>query len=83
MNTNIHNQQSFIAEQFMRADRHLTTRSRRALMKVQSWNLTHLPGTDENFKSQVKELLKDSLLTYVSNGYVILQEGYYYTLLDN
>jgi hypothetical protein len=76
MNTNIRNQQTHIAEQFNRADRHLNTRSKRALLKIQSWNLALLPGTDEYFKKQVQELVTESLLTYVSTGYILLQEGY-------
>lgn len=83
MNTNIRNQQSQIAEQFMRSDRYLVTRGKRALMKIQSWNIAHLPGTDEYFKRQVEELVKESLLTYVTTGYVLLQEGYQYSILDN
>ena len=83
MNTNIRNQQSHIAEQFVRADRHLSTRSKRALLKIQSWNLSLLPGTDDYFKKQVQELVTESLLTSVTNGYVLLQEGFFDNQLRN
>ena len=83
MYTNFRNHQYYLAEKCNWLDRQVNKSSKRALMKIESWKL--IAQTDDNdFQVRIIEkLVKDSLLTLVSNKTVLIKEGFHLYNLSN
>lgn len=83
MYTNFRNHQYYLAEKCNWLDRQVNKTSKRALMKIESWKL--IAQTDDNdFQVRIIEkLVKDSLLTLVSNKTVLIKEGFHLYNLSN
>ena len=83
MHAYFRNHQLYLAEKFNWLDAQATKNSKRALMKIESLNL--LIQSDDSIEQTavVEKLVKDTLLTPISNKLVLRKEGYFLANLCN
>ena len=82
MHSYFRNHQLYLAEKFNWLDAQATKNSKRALMKIESLNLLIQSDSIEQ-TAVVEKLVKDTLLTEVSNKLVLRKEGYFLANLSN
>ena len=83
MHAYFRNHQLYLAEKSLWLDRHVLKTSKRALIKIESWKLIAQSGDYDEQSRLIEKLLKDSLLTSISNQTVLKQEGFYQSNLKN
>lgn len=83
MHAYFRNHQLYLAEKFDWLDRHVIKTSRRALLKIESYKTIAQTTDSQNQLRLVEKLVKDSLLTPVSNRTILRKEGFYVSNLDN
>lgn len=83
MHAYFRNHQLYLAEKCDWLDRHVVKTSRRALLKIESWKSIAEAGNNDEQTRLVAKLVKDSLLTPVSNRTILRKEGFYAANLDN
>ncbi len=83
MHAYFRNHQLYLAGKSTWLDAQIVKNSRRALMKIESLNL--LIQSDDSIEqtAMVEKLVKDTLLTPVSNKLVMRQEGFFTANLSN
>jgi hypothetical protein len=80
----IRNNQDHLAEEFRRFENYLLQESRIALLKVQSWQFAmRTPEVGQHYQEEAAAMVKQSLLSFVPNSFVLSEEGFYYKPLDN
>jgi hypothetical protein len=77
------NHQLYLAEKSEWLDRHVIKTSRRALLKIESWKMIAQSGDFDVQYKLMEKLVKDSLLTPISNRSVLHKEGFYQSNLSN
>jgi hypothetical protein len=81
---NIRNNQDHLAEEFRQLENYLVQESRIALLKIQSWQFAmKTPEVGLHYQQEAAAMVKQSLLSFVPNSYVLSEEGYYYRPLEN
>jgi len=83
MHAYFRNHQLYLAEKSLWLERHVIKTSKRALIKIESWKLITQSADQDEQTRLIKKLLKESLLTSVSNTTVLKQEGFYQSNLEN
>ena len=83
MHAYFRNHQLYLAEKCNWLDRQTEKNSKRALMKIESYKLILEAGDDYEQIKLVEKLVKDSLLTPISNRAVLREEGFYVSNLYN
>jgi hypothetical protein len=83
MHAYFRNHQLYLAEKYEWLDRHVTKTSKRALLKIESYKLIAQSGERDEQTKLVEKLVKDSLLTPISNRAVLRKEGFYISNLFN
>ncbi|WP_132055269.1 hypothetical protein [Pseudocnuella soli] len=83
MHAYFRNHQLYLAEKFDWLDRHVIKTSRRALLKIESYKTIAQTTDSQDQLRLVEKLVKDSLLTPVSNRTILRKEGFYVSNLDN
>ncbi|MCU7552812.1 hypothetical protein OCK74_27080 [Chitinophagaceae bacterium LB-8] len=83
MHAYFRNHQLYLAEKHEWLDRHVTKTSKRALLKIESYKLIAQSGENDEQTKLVEKLVKDSLLTPISNRAVLRKEGFYVSNLYN
>ena len=83
MDAYFRNHQLYVAEKSDWLDRHVVKTSKRALLKIDSWKSISSAGDSAEQVRLVAKLVKDSLLTPVSNRTILRTEGFYTANLDN
>ena len=84
MHAYFRNHQLYLAEKSEWLDRHVIKTSKRALLKIDSWkSIAQSPGDRDEQVRLVAKLVKDSLLTPITNRTVLRKEGFYTANLDN
>lgn len=83
MHAYFRNHQLYLAEKSQWLDRHVAKTSKRALIKIESWKLIAQSGDQDEQTRLIEKLLKDSLLTPISNEVVLDQEGFHEPHLEN
>ncbi len=83
MHAYFRNHQLYLAERSEWLERHVVKTSKRALMKIESWKLITQTGDQDKQLKLVEKLVKDSLLTPISNKIVLHKEGFYQSNLEN
>jgi len=83
MHAYFRNHQLYLAEKSLWLDRHVTKTSKRALIKIESWKLIAQTGEHDDQVKLIEKLVKDSLLTTISNQILLDKEGYYRYNLNN
>jgi peptidyl-tRNA hydrolase len=83
MHAYFRNHQLYLAEKCDWLDRHVIKTSKRALLKIESWKSISRNGENDEQMRLVAKLVKDSLLTPISNRSILRKEGFYAANLDN
>ena len=84
MNQYIQNEQDYLAEKFMILEYHITHASKIALLKIQSWKFAmKTPEVGERYQQAAADMVKQSLLCFVSNTHVLSEEGFYFRPVAN
>ena len=76
------NHQLYLAEKCNWLDRQVEKTSKRALMKIESFKLI-VQANDIEQTRMVSKLVKESLLTPISNVKLLQKEGFYKTNVQN
>ena len=78
MHAYFRNHQLYLAEKCTWLDRQVEKNSKRSLMKIESWKSIAQTCEDEDQLRLVEKLLKDSLLTFISNKKLLKLENYHH-----
>ena len=74
----IRNNQDHLAEEFRQAENYLLQESRIALLKIQSWQFAmKTPEVGMHYQQEAAAMVKQSLLNFVPNNFVLSEEGYF------
>jgi len=80
----IRNNQDSLAQEFTRVENYLMQESRIALLKIQSWQFAmKTPEVGLHYQQEAAAMVKQSLLSFVPNSFVLSEEGYYYKPVEN
>ena len=78
------NDQDYLAEKSQMLDNHTTHACKIAFLKVQSLKFAlKTPEVGFDYLKSVREMVQTSLLSYIPNTYVLSEEGYYFTAIEN
>jgi hypothetical protein len=84
MNRRIFNNQDSLAEQFILEEINVTQASYEALLKIKRCKfIMKIPGIGVRLREEAAASIKKTFLSYTSNTYVLMEEGYYVSSLDN
>ncbi len=78
-----HNDQVYIAEQFMFTDNHTHQLSQLAIHKINSLRLSAIHAAFCYNRQELYDLVKRSLLNYVTPYSILCKEGFFENLQDN
>ncbi|HEY0679950.1 MAG TPA: hypothetical protein VGD17_16815 [Chitinophagaceae bacterium] len=83
MNT-FENAQQALAEQAYIIDFHITRASKLAYMRIQSWKMAATtPGVAKDFLKETETFLQQTFFSSVTTNYILNEEGYYFSQLEN
>ena len=82
MHAYFRNHQLYLAEKCNWLDRQVEKNSKRALMKIESFKMIN-ESADLHQAQMVEKLVKESLLTSISNKTILQKEGFFYANLCN
>ncbi len=77
MHAYFRNHQLYLAEKCTWLDRQVDKHSKRSLMKIESWKTILQTCDDDEQLRLVEKLIKDSLLTTISNKKLLQREGFH------
>ena len=81
---NIQNQQDRLAETFRQRDNQIIQESKVAFLKIQSWQFAmRTPEIGQSYLKEAASMIKQSLLSFVPNTFVLSEEGYYIDQIEN
>jgi predicted transcriptional regulator len=81
---NLRNNQDHLAEEYRRTESYLAQESRIALLKIQSWQFAmKTPEVGLHYQQEAAAMVKQSLLCFVPNSFVLSEEGYYFSAINN
>ncbi|HEX4849331.1 MAG TPA: hypothetical protein VFV08_00930 [Puia sp.] len=84
MSPNIQNQQDRLAELFRQRDNQIAQESKVAFLKIQSWQFAvRTPEIGQSYLKEAATMIKQSLLSFVPNTFVLSEEGFYVDALEN
>ncbi|PWT76332.1 MAG: hypothetical protein C5B59_06860 [Bacteroidetes bacterium] len=84
MSPNIQNQQDRLAELFRQQDNQIAQESKVAFLKIQSWQFAmRTPEIGQSYLKEAATMIKQSLLSFVPNTFVLSEEGFYVDAIEN
>lgn len=84
MNVLMKNDQDYLAERFHILEEQTNGQSKIALLQIRSWKFSTMhPEVGPEYQQGVAEMVQHSLLQFVPNSYVLSEEGYYFSMMDN
>lgn len=84
MNTPIQNEQHALAEQVYISEFYINRASKLAHMRIQSWKMAiTTPGIAKEYISEVKQYIEQSFFSLVPNSFILSEEGFYFTHMNN
>jgi hypothetical protein len=84
MNRHIFNNQDSLAEQFILNEINVTQASYEALLKIKRCKfIMKIPGIGVRLREEAAASISKTFLSYTSNTYVLMEEGYYISSLEN
>lgn len=83
MNPSFQSDQLFIAERFIFLDDHTRQLSKLAFQKIRSLKLAFLHAAYCKNQNELLDMVKKSLLNYVTPGFVLCEEGFFEGEMDN
>ena len=80
----IQNAQDYLAEKFVLMENHLSQSSKIAFLKIQSWKFSlKTPEVGVRYQQEAEDIVKTSFLSYVPNSFVLSEEGFYFSPVEN
>ncbi|WEK34382.1 MAG: hypothetical protein P0Y53_17995 [Candidatus Pseudobacter hemicellulosilyticus] len=80
----IQNDQDYLAEKFHLQDIHIVHASKIALLKIQSWKFAmRTPEVGNSYLMAAEDMVRDSLLTAVPYSFILSEEGYHLSEMEN
>ena len=80
----IQNETDYLAEKFMILEYHIAHASKIALLKIQSWKFaTRNPEVGARYQQAAEDMVKQSLMSYVPNSYILSEEGFFFRPINN
>jgi hypothetical protein len=84
MKPNIQNQQDFLAESLINLEKQVIQESKIALLKIQSWRYAmKTPEIGFSYQKEAASMISRSLMSYVPNSFVLSEEGFYFSAIEN
>ena len=84
MKPNTQNQQDFLAESLINLEKQVIQESKIALLKIQSWRYAmKTPEIGFSYQKEAASMLSRSLMSYVPNSFVLSEEGFYFSAIEN
>ena len=83
MNKPLYNDQSVIAEQFFFVDTHICQMSSLAFQKIRTLKLSYVHAAYCSSRHELYELVKRTLLNYVTADFVLAEEGFFDNAMEN
>jgi hypothetical protein len=84
MKPNTQNQQEYLAEIFIQFENQVLQESKIALLKIQSWRYAmRTPEMGRNYQKEAASMISKSLFSYVPNSFVLSEEGFYFSVIEN
>jgi hypothetical protein len=84
MTPNLQNHQGRVAEQFRQTENFIIQESRVALLKIQSLQFAlKTPEVGIHYQREAEEMIKQSLMTFVPNSFVLSESGFYFCPVEN
>jgi hypothetical protein len=78
------NQQDRVAEQFRQRENYIVQESRVALLKIQSLQFAlRTPEVGLHYQREAEEMIRQSLLSFVPNSFVLSEVWYYFGPVEN
>jgi hypothetical protein len=80
----IRNNQHHLAVEFCQSDNQLMQESRIALLKIQSWQYAmKTPEVGLHYQQEAAAMVKQSLMNFVPNNFILGEEGYFFRPIGN
>lgn len=80
----IQNAQDYLAEKCLLMDSHNVQASKIAFLKIQSWKFSlKTPEVGVRYQQEAEDMVKQSFLTYVPNSFVLSEEGFHFSEIEN
>jgi hypothetical protein len=84
MKPEIQNQQDFLAETLINLEKQLIQESKIALLKIQSWHYAmKTPEIGFSYQQEAASMITRSLMSFVPNTFVLSEEGFYFSAVEN
>ena len=84
MNHSIENKQDLLAELFHLADINNTQASYNAVLKIKRWKfIMKIPGISPKIKEEANLSLEKTFFRFVSNTYILIEAGYFFSPSEN
>jgi hypothetical protein len=83
MSKPFYNDQLSVAEQFMFLDTHICHMASLAFQKINTLKLSYVHAAYCQNRQELFELVKKSLLNYVSTDFVLCEEGFFVNEIQN
>ena len=78
------NNQDLLAEQFVLNDIRVSHASYEAVLKIRRWKfIIKIPGIGTRMRKEADSSMQKTLLSYVSNSFVLIEEGYFFSPSEN
>jgi hypothetical protein len=78
------NDQEFLAEKFRVYDNHLTSASKIAMLKIQSWKFAmKTPEIGVKYLESVEEIINNSFFNYIPASHILSEENFYFAPQEN
>ena len=82
--TFVSNDQDFLAEKFRITDNHLTSASKIAMLKIQSWKFAmKTPEIGPTYLQSVEDIIRNSFFAYIPPSHILSEEKFFFTPLEN
>ncbi len=84
MNHSNMSNQEILAEEFAVYDTLINKASNEAVLKIKRWKfIGKIPGIGKRIRKEADRSIEKTLFSYVSNTYVLIEEGYYFDASAN
>jgi hypothetical protein len=84
MGPDIQNQQEQLAQTYRQIENQLSQESKVAFLKIQSWQFAvRTPEIGQSYLQEAATMIKQSLLSFVPNSFVLSEEGFYLHPVQN
>lgn len=84
MNLLLKNDQDYLAERFSILEEQTEDQAKLAMLKIRSYQFSQMhPEVGEEYQHGIREVLEKSLFQTVPPSFVLSEEGYYFSMVEN